>query len=1009
MDTYKKILNMLNPAQLEAVQTIEGPVMVVAGPGTGKTHVLAARIAHILQKTDTPPYAILALTFTESAAVNMRDRIVKMIGRDGYYVQIMTFHSFCIDVIKTHPEYFPIDRSSEALSDLEKYDLFQQLILDAKLKALKPLNMPLFYIQDVIQQISNLKREGISPADFQKIIAEEYKGIESDDSLTKTKKAQLLKKKEKNEELASLYDAYQKQLRKRLRYDFDDMIALVVEAFGQHELLLREYQEKLHYFLVDEYQDTNTSQNTVVDLLAQYWGEDANLFVVGDPNQSIYRFQGASIENTLHFVEKYKRAKVITLNIGYRGTQTIYDAAHSVIKHNQLTQEESTHKLHKAVSQKLTSATDKGRSITLTELPSQTLELVYIAEEMKKHISAGEKPEELAILYRHNKDAIDIQRVLEKWNIPYEIDGGENILEADMIRQLLQLLHVIRDIRDGTDDEKLFEIMAYEWTDIDAVLAMKIARVAGKTKKSIPETITQGYEAFMKKYDREDITHIEFHAAEMYIQQLEQWAIDDARLVFTEWFEKVAKESGYLDHILTRENKIELLTNLNSLFREVKALVMDQKTMKLRGFLEAIVTMQDNKISIYAEDVNVQKGVVHLSTVHRAKGREWKHVYLVHCIDGKWGNTRRREMLPLPDGLLHNTDLSKKERNEDERRLFYVALTRAKEHVTVTWPETFISEHNSKSVVGSMFIEEIDDALVEKDEAEEVSKKSVDHIQTLILPQESQLAKISDKEYFGHLVKNFKLSVTALNTYLRDTDDFIQNVLLRVPRAKPLPMAFGSALHYALEMMNTAKIEKLSYGVDQLLHDFEEALKKEVVTEEDFESRLEHGKEVLTKYYEEYADDEVKPIFVERFFGHGFRKTILDDIPLTGRIDRVDLLDPEAKKVRVVDYKSGRARTMGDIEGTTASAQLSKREQALPDSIKGPYKRQILFYKLLTDLDETFNYDAVEGVFDFVEPNKQTGKFVKRSFIYTAEQVEDLKNLIREVMKEIRELKFLEE
>lgn len=997
---FQKTLEMLNPAQTEAVHTIDGPVMVMAGPGTGKTHVLAARIAHILQKTDTPPHAILALTFTESAAVNMRERVVEMIGREGYYVQIMTFHSFCSDVIKTHPEYFPIDRNSEALNDLEKYDVFQTLLQSLQLEALKPLNMPLFYIKDIIQSISQLKREGIEPEDFAHIIKVAYNDITTNSKLTKAAKAKLQKAQAKNEELLKLYQAYQTELRKRLRYDFDDMIAFVVQAFKKEELLLQDYQEKLHYFLVDEYQDTNTSQNMVVEMLASYWGEQANLFVVGDPNQSIYRFQGASIENTMNFVQKFPQAKIITLDVGYRGTQVIYDAAHSLISNNQLTHEEN--------AKKLSSAGEKGEPLIYASSSSETLELVYIAEEIRKLHAAGSPYEEIAILYRNNADSVDIQRVLEKWGIPYEIEGGENILESEMIRQLLQVLYVTDDVRKASEDEKLFEIMAYDWTDIDPILAMKVAQAAGKAHTSIVSLISSGYEEFMKHYGRTDVTHIEFHAAELFVKQLQLWAVSDSRYVFTEWFEKLLQESGYIAHILKQENKIELLTNVNSLFREVKALVSQKKSMKLREFIRAVKTMQDNRISIFAEDFNIKKGVVHLSTVHRAKGREWNYVFVAHSIDGKWGNTRTREMIPFPDGLLKNTDLSKKERNEDERRLFYVALTRARKQVYLSYPESIQTGSHSREVAPCMFIEEIPEELMIKTQSEAIEEKTFEHVQALLQPMQSPLVKISDRDFYLDTLGHFKLSITALNTYLKSTEEFITNVLLRVPRSKPPAMAFGSSVHYALEMRNKALVEGREHGMERVLADFEEALLREVVTDEEYDRRLIYGKNVLQKYLSEYAADSGKPIFVEHFFGSGLRKTVLDDIPLSGRIDRIDLIDPEKKLVRVIDYKTGSAKTAGEIEGKTVSVPLSERELSLPESIRGPYKRQLLFYKLLTELDPTFNYTAEEGVFDFVEPNKQTGKLVRRAFTLLDADVEDLKTLIRQVMKEIRNLEFLD-
>ncbi|MFZ1721555.1 MAG: UvrD-helicase domain-containing protein, partial [Microgenomates group bacterium] len=240
---FTQTISTLNSAQRAAVDAIDGPVMVIAGPGTGKTQVLAARIATILKKTDEQPHNILALTFTDAAAKNMRERIVKMIGEAGYYVRITTFHAFCSQVINSHPEYFPIDRDSQPLTDLELYDLYQTIILESSIEQMKPLNMPLHYLRDIMGAISQLKREGVTPDVFEKIVEKEIFEFEQEkEELTKV----LQKKQEKNilkhQELLTLYREYQKRLRASLRFDFDDMIALVVQAFSEHELLLREYQ-----------------------------------------------------------------------------------------------------------------------------------------------------------------------------------------------------------------------------------------------------------------------------------------------------------------------------------------------------------------------------------------------------------------------------------------------------------------------------------------------------------------------------------------------------------------------------------------------------------------------------------------------------------------------------------------------------------------------------------------------------------------------------------------------
>lgn len=1011
---FKSIYNRLNSQQKKAVDQIEGPVMVVAGPGTGKTQVLAARIANILLKTDTNPRSILALTFTESGAKEMRQRLVKMIGKTGYYVQINTFHAFCSQIIKLHPEYFPIDRGSEPLTDLERYDIFQKIIDDVQIEVIKPLNRPYFYLTDIMYAISNLKREGFLPDDFKKIVAVEEQQLKVDqDELRKTELAKRQRNLTKWQELTQIYEKYQQRLRSSLRYDFDDMIALVVEAFDQHELLLREYQENIHYFLVDEYQDTNSAQNKVVDQLASYWGEKANVFVVGDPNQSIYRFQGASVENVLGFVKRYQAAEVITLDMGYRCPQNIYDGAAKLISQNQLT--EMSDKLAKfSFTEPLKSQVKQKVDINLYQAPSQTLETIYVAEEIKKLAQQKVPLDRIAILYRHNRDVVEIQETLDKWGLSYEIDGGNDLLENEAIRQLLTFFEVIDDVRTAAEDERLFEVMRYQWLGLDQVLVMKLGRAAGKAKLSIFELIETGYAKFAQYDLGNKVTPLEFEQLPTFINQLSNWGSLDATVIFPQWFEQVIKESQYLEWVLNSDLKTELLIHLNSLFREVKALSQSRAGLKLKDFLAAIATMKDHGIKLNVEDLNIKQNAVHLSTVHKAKGLEWDYVFLLHCLDKKWGNNRIRELLPLPAGLLKNTDLSAKEQNEDERRLFYVALTRAKKQLTISAPETIVTDHRTKEVIGSMFIEELRDpesklkVSLKNIEAAEIIKNSDDYLARLLEPVETKQLKTSEKEFYQALVKDFKLSVTALNTYLRSPEEFVENVLLRIPRAKPEPMAFGSAIHQALEkLFKYLQDENKKPVLEIVLNEFKESLTKELMTSQNFKRRLKYGRDILTQYYRQLDETEIEPLFIERFFGFGWSKTILDDIQLTGRIDRVDWLDKDQKTVKVIDYKTGKAKSDNYIEGKIASAHLSEREEQLPESVRGPYKRQLLFYKLLTDLDETFIPTVTAGEFDFVEPTS-SGKLVQRIFALTTEDVNDLKDLIKKVMGEIRSLKFLE-
>ncbi len=1016
---FQKNYEQLNEAQKSAVDQIDGPVMVVAGPGTGKTQVLTMRIANILLKTDTDPSSILALTFTESAAKNMRQRLVKLIGKEGYYVQISTFHSFCSQVIQDNPQYFPINRDSRALSMLEKYEILEELIDRLPLEKLYSLNAPYIFLNAIESSISDLKREGVNPDEFEQIIAQEKQELDLEwDELKKTEQRRRQKDLHKHEELLQLYRGYEKELRARRRYDFDDMIALVVEAFEQEQDLLLDYQEKLHYFLVDEYQDTNTAQNQVVDLLASYWGERANVFVVGDPNQAIYRFQGASVENMLSFVRRYQQARVIPLEIGYRCPQVIYQAAAGLIKNNnlgqaQLHQDEKYQSLLAFLERTLNSANQNEKScqkIKLFQAPVQTLETVFVAKQIKNLIEQGEDPAEIAILYLYNRDAELMAEVLDKWGIRYEIDGGGNIFQSSVIMQLLDFFQVLQDLRKTEEDELLYQVLQYEWLGLDALQVMKLGRIAGKERCTILELFDHGYD-YLEEHEYEHLlTEEEFNSLAEFHQQLYDWSIADQQQVFTAWFEMIIKESGFLPWIQQQPQKIDLLNQLNTLYAEIKSWTSEDHNLKLKDFLRTIELMKEHKLKINAEDLNIKENAVRLSTVHKAKGQEWNHVFLLHCVDKKWSNKRRRVMIRLPEGILQQTDVSHKERNEDERRVFYVAMTRARQNLTITYPETVMEENRSQDKQQSQFIDEIE-AYLEKVKDQDLIDNADQHLAKILAEPPAREVRRKEKEFFTNLVANFKLSVTALNSYLRDPKQFVENNLLRVPRAKPMPMVFGTAVHQALE-------DAFSYYLDQgkkpdedfVVAKYEESLRQEVLTEKQLQERLAYGEKVLRNYWQQTIDEKPEIFKVEEFFGSGWRQTILDrDIYLTGRIDRIDWVDREEKLVRVLDYKTGKNKSENTIEGKTKAANLSEREQKLPESVRGPYKRQLLFYKLLTELDRSFIPTVTEGVFEFVEPYKKGRPELKpRKFKLKQEDVEDLKKLIREVMQEIRELRFLQ-
>lgn len=1021
-NAFQQAYQQLNDAQRQAVDTIDGPVMVLAGPGTGKTQVLAVRIARILQETDTPPQAILALTFTEAAAANMRQRLVKLIGSAGYYVQISTFHAFCSSVIQQHPEYFPIERNSQSLTEIEKFQLFESLLLKTELVALKPLNRPLFYLSEVIRAISDLKREGVSPEQFSEIVAREVELLATtQEELSKTERAKQEKMISRWQELQLVYAAYQQQLTQKLRYDFDDMIMLTKTAFEHQPELLLDYQEKVHYFLVDEYQDTNSAQNAVVSQLASFWGEQANLFVVGDPHQAIYRFQGASVENALGFAQQYPQAAIIQLQTGYRCPQLVYDAAHQLISHNTVegsisqelaaglnTRLQAAQKV--APTSETEIATQNPSPIIITTSTNQVLELTTVLSTISQLLKSGADANQIAVLFRHNKDAAAIQELFTAAEIPYQLADGKNVLTTELISQLLTLLTALTSLNRGIIPDTFYEILKLNWFGLPAEIPMKLAVIAHQTKKSIWEVVSDQSSHQSTLAARYQLTELELEMARQVKEQLLRWTKSDANQVLPMTLQTIFEESGLLNWIKQQPQYLEFLQQLSTFFEYAQRLATQDHQTKLNDLVTQIQTMLAQNISLPLSSIKTDMAAVTLSTAHKAKGQEWDYVFVVHTIDGKWGNAQKRNLLPLPTSILSQA-MSQNDANQDDRRLFYVAMTRAKKQLYVSYPEAIISEGRQQTTVPSIFMHEVQNGSysppITVGASVTASDELVAHIEQKVQPPPAPTTD-GQQQLIKTLVDQLPISITALNTYLQDPQQFLEKVVLRVPRAKEEPLAFGSAVHSALELLGkTAQRDGQLPPVATVVRRFETALNQELLADDQMARRLVKGKELLENYYHwlenEALFDPNKVLFVERFFGSGAQTAYLGATKLVGRIDRVDWLNQAIGTAIVVDYKTGKPKSINEINGAVPSQPLSEREQSLPASIRGPLKRQLLFYKLLAELDPTFKPKVTEGVFSFLEPSP-AGKLVERRFELLDQDVEDLKELIQQVVEEIKEL-----
>ena len=956
---FQKAYSSLNENQKKAVDTIDGPVMVMAGPGTGKTQVLTVRIANILAKTDTDPSAILALTFTEAAAKEMRHRLIDLIGKDGYYVRISTFHSFCNDIILENPERFSRPAGSQAATELEKIRIVTQILDQDSFKLLKPLNSPYLYLKDIISSISALKREGITLKKYARLVKKlSSEFLKDGPSLSKTDFVEQEKLVTKNLDLLIIYEKYENGLGAQGRFDFEDMINWVVEVFESDEEFLLLNQEKFQYILVDEYQDTNSAQNRLIFSLTSFYGDKANLFVVGDANQSIYRFQGASQENTHQFKKHFPRATYINLQENYRSTSTILSAAAALISDPPL----SSNVLHLPTS------------IKVGQFNAAIFEDEFLLDSITDKIKNGVSPAGIAVIAKENKDIEHLVELFKKRGLAYRLGGGTDILSTPLVTQFIKILSLVTNLYRSIDDLDLFTVLNYPYFNLEPLSVLKLARSAHHHKQSLIEVLALP--------DTDPDLKSTFS---LFVN----WSHQATTKTLSEMFQIIFQESGLLNHILKSSQPINELNRFNSLFEDIKKQLESHPNLDLFGYIKNLSLMADHGLKLEENLLASNLDAVTLTTAHKSKGLEWLVVYIYRFADTHWGNKSVRQMIKLPPDIIESqVDLGDK--NAEEKRLFYVAVTRAKQELHLLGSTTYPS--STKMVFPAMFLSDLPPVHLEALDTTDYDKNAGMILANNLATPPDVTLNDDEANFIRELLTDFKLSPTALNTYLECHYKFKLDNLYRIPRAKAPPMCFGTAVHFALEnlykKLNQNRVPETKAA---FLADFESALKRESLTQPEYLDRLRHGRQILSAYYDFNHDSFAPALFTEKNFGRSL-PIFLDDIALSGKTDRIDLIDKSNNGTRFIDYKTGAPQTRNEIAGLTKNSH-------------GNYKRQLVFYHLLADLDQTFKYRVADTELDFIEPDKG-GRFHRERFQITPTEVDELKATIKTEVGKIRALDF---
>ena len=640
-------LDTLNKEQKEAVLKTDGALLVLAGAGSGKTRVLTTRIAYLIEDKKVSPYEILAITFTNKAAKEMKDRLIKLIGEVAKNIQVSTFHSFGLKIVRENCELLGYDHNFVILDSDDTLTVIKRI--------LKELNLdPKIYNPTAIKnKISGCKNELITPDGYERFAVSEYEKV-----------------------VLEVYRRYSKTLKRNNSLDFDDLLVLPLKLFKEHKEVLEKYQDRFRYVLIDEYQDTNEAQYLLSKMISAKY---KNICVVGDPDQAIYSWRGANYKNILNFEKDYKDSTTILLEENYRSTKNILDAANCVIKNNQGRKEKN-----------LWSKNGDGDKLTYYRAYDEREEAQYVIREIKKMLTNGVKEEEIAVLYRTNAQSRILEEEFLKANLPFRVVGSFYFYARKEIKDLIAYLRLIHNEKDNVS---LLRIINTPKRGIGLKTIQNLIEKADREETSIYEAITNGKELEFKKI----------------IEDLKK--VSDS-VTLTELVDKVLDASG-MKKELENEKSLEAdirLENLEEFKSITKSFEEREGVISLEDFLLEVSLVSD------VEEYKDGHDRISLMTVHSVKGLELDNVFVVGLEEG---------IFPHMNSLMDSQQL------EEERRLCYVAITRARKKLYLVNARRRVLFGKDQVNPASRFIQEIDSNLVESNQKEEKKEEKFDKTETI--------------------------------------------------------------------------------------------------------------------------------------------------------------------------------------------------------------------------------------------------------------------------------------
>jgi DNA helicase-2/ATP-dependent DNA helicase PcrA len=909
-----KILEGLNNEQVEAVAHKEGPLLIIAGAGTGKTTVITRRIAWLLSEGLAKTNEILALTFTDKAANQMQERVDILVPYGYTDIWISTFHAFGDKILRENALVAGLNPDFKVLTQAEAAVFFREHLFEFNLTYFRPLADPTRFIEALISLFSRAKDEDVSPGEYLRFAQDlilKSKENPQDKALEEQARQQM--------EVAGAYAKYQELLAKEGLLDFGNQFYLCLQLMREHPMILKRYQEQFKYILVDEFQDTNFAQYQIVKLLA---GEEKNITVVADDDQCIYRWRGAAYSNVLNFMDSFSESKKISLIQNYRSSQAILDSAYRLIQHNNPERFE----IKANVNKRLIALAKEGTPPHHLHFDTNSTEADNVAGIIKEKVDTGKfNYHDFAILVRSNSDAWPFLQALNMQDIPWQFSGNQGLYAREEVRLCINFLRVVANPSDSLSLYYLVSSAVYSLELSDLGLCSHYAKRRNKSLYLVFRDLDKiGELEDVKEKTREKIKNI--------LLDLEKFLKISRQQTTGRLLYSFLTETGYLKKLaqnpnLENETRIQNLAKFFNHVRDFELLAKEDRVIYFVNYLNLLIEAGDDPPTVEAD---LDSDAVNVLTIHKAKGLEFRVVFLVSLVQGRFPWPHRSQPIELPDALIKEIIPTGDFHIQEERRLFYVGMTRAKEELYFTNADDYGGARMRRI---SRFIPEAKG--LEVTEIEKKKSSALEAIERFApkkeSPRKEPVALAEDKL--------LNLSYYHMDDYLTCPLKYKYVNILRVPIMEHHTVIYGRAMHEAVSKYFKLKMAGKKMERADLLNAFKENFDPQgFLDEKHQQERFSIGQEALIKFFDEDQKCDAKPLYIEKEFSF-----VLENNKINGRFDRVD---QDQEGAVIMDFKTSEIKTKKDADKRVRESMQLKLYSLAYKNIFGALPKYVELYFL---------------------------------------------------------------